>query len=62
MNASFCRCGRPALPDDHLCARCRYYDVVFHPRPPILESKREMAQEAIRVRKVMKRVKMMEVE
>ena len=50
-----CPCGRPALENDHLCSRCRYYKTVFNPPPPVFESKRERAMRAIAVRKSIKR-------
>ena len=58
-----CPCGNPSLPDDHLCARCRYYQTVFNPPTPMFESKVERAQRAIKVRKEMKKmVRMVELE
>ena len=58
-----CPCGRPALENDHLCSRCRYYQTVFNPPTPVFESKRERAMRAIEVRKVMRKsVRMVEVE
>ena len=50
-----CPCGRPALDNDTLCARCRYYQTVFNPPTPEFESKRDRALNAIRVRKMMKK-------
>ena len=49
-----CRCGNPALPDDTLCARCRYYQNVFNPPAPVFESKRERALKAITMKRMMK--------
>ena len=49
-----CRCGSPSLPDDSLCARCRYYQSVFNPAIPIFESKRERALKAMGMKKMMK--------
>jgi len=49
-----CRCGRPALPDDTLCARCKYYKDVFTPTPPLFESKKELALKAIYFKRLMK--------
>ncbi len=58
-----CPCGNPSLENDHLCARCRYYQTVFN--PPILqfESKREKAMRAISMRREMKKsVRMVVIE
>jgi len=49
-----CRCGRPTLTDDTLCARCRYYQNVFSPPTPLFESKRERALKAITMKRMMK--------
>jgi len=49
-----CRCGRPTLLDDTLCARCRYYQSVFNPPTPAFESKRDRALRAITMRRMMK--------
>jgi len=56
-----CPCGNPSLEDDHLCARCRYYQTVFHPPNPQFESKRERAMKAISVRREMKKATRMVV-
>ena len=53
-----CRCGRPALPDNTLCARCNYYKEVFSPPRPIFESRRDIALRAIALRKTMKQFRM----
>jgi len=50
-----CPCGNPALENDHLCARCRYYQTVFSPPTPQFESKKDRAMRAIRMRKEMKK-------
>ncbi len=50
-----CPCGNPSLDNDHLCARCRYYQTVFNPLTPQFESKRERAMRAISVRREMKK-------
>lgn len=58
-----CPCGNPSLENDHLCARCRYYQTVFNPPNPQFESKRERAMRAISVRKEMKKsVKLFTIE
>ena len=58
-----CPCGSPSLEGDHLCARCRYYQTVFHPPTPEFESKRERAMRAISVKKEMKKsVRMVNIE
>ncbi len=49
-----CHCGNPSQPNDHLCAKCRYFQTVFRPEPPMFESKREMALRAIYNKRVMK--------
>jgi hypothetical protein len=49
-----CRCGRPTIPDDTLCARCRYYANVFNPPVPVFESRREKALKAITMKRMMK--------
>lgn len=49
-----CCCGRPTLPDDTLCARCRYYQSVFNPPVPVFESKRERTLKAIVAKRMMK--------
>lgn len=49
-----CKCGRPTLEDDPLCARCRYYQNVFNPPTPAFESKRDRALKAITMKRMMK--------
>lgn len=50
-----CPCGNPALPDDHLCSRCRYYANIFNPPVGDFESKIERAKKAIQNKKMMKK-------
>ena len=50
-----CPCGNPSLDNDHLCARCRYYQTVFSPPSPEFESKKERAMRAIKVKREMKK-------
>ncbi len=54
MSEKQCTCGCPASDDDHLCARCRYFNTVFKPPPREFESKRDMAIRAIESRKLVK--------
>jgi hypothetical protein len=49
-----CPCGSPSAPNDHLCARCRYFQNVFRPPTPEFESKRDRALKAIYNRRLMK--------
>lgn len=49
-----CRCGRPTLENDTLCARCRYYQNVFNPPAPVFESRRDRALRAIAMKRMMK--------
>jgi predicted amidophosphoribosyltransferase len=56
-------CGNPTLPDDHLCARCRYFQNAFNPPVPQFEDKRERAVRAIQMRKIMKnQIRMVKIE
>lgn len=58
-----CRCGRPTISDDTLCARCRYYQNAFSPPTPVFESRRDLALKAISMKRMMKGVfKVMVVE
>lgn len=47
-----CYCGAPAAPDDVFCARCRYFNNVFHQTPIQSESKRDKVLRAIEDRKM----------
>ncbi len=49
-----CPCGGPALPNDHLCGRCRYIKDVFNPSDSQFESKRDRALRAIEAKRGMK--------
>ena len=49
-----CTCGSPAQENDHLCAKCRYFNTVFKPPPREFESKRDIAIRAIENRKLMR--------
>ena len=50
-----CPCGNEALENDHLCARCRYFQNVFNPPTPVFESKKEKAMRAIRLKREMRK-------
>lgn len=53
-NDKFCTCGSPSLDNDHLCAKCRYFNTIFKPPPREFESKRDVAMRAIENRKLMR--------
>ena len=54
MSEKLCTCGNPSADNDHLCAKCRYFNTVFKPPPREFESKRDVAIRAIENRKLMR--------